>query len=115
MLLRKSIPELYHFDDSNAQQMFHSKYYPALKYFIQTGFDQQVGCLNYKHMKVTDPVVSLVDATAEKTTNTTPLYFKITASGAKVSAGPLLTHDQVLSSGSWPFASKLINREYIEV
>lgn len=65
LLLRKAIPEFYHckiayisifiklsvivwklfhFVDDDAQgQFFHSKYYPNLKFFVQTGFDYEQG------------------------------------------------------------------------
>jgi len=42
LLLRKAIPEFFEYDDSHGQ-MFHSKYYPTLKYFIHTGFDIENG------------------------------------------------------------------------
>ena len=30
-------------DDDTKGQYFHSKYFPELKYFIQTGFDIEIG------------------------------------------------------------------------
>lgn len=114
LLLRKSIPELFYFDDTCTEQMFHSKYFPKLKYFISTGFDQEVGCLNYKYMKLPDPTTSYVDLAAEKTADATPLYFKIGVQDGAVKAGPVLTHGQVLKDSNWLFASKLIAREYVE-
>ena len=44
LLLRKAIPELYEYDDTHGQ-IFHSKHFPNLKYFIQTGFDAEMGTL----------------------------------------------------------------------
>ena len=67
LLLRKAIPEFYEckthqfyrhsfshihhilsvsdVDDDSHGQFFHSKYYPTLKYFVQTGFDNELGTL----------------------------------------------------------------------
>ena len=33
----------YFIDDDTAGQFFHSKHFPSLTYFIQTGFDAEVG------------------------------------------------------------------------
>lgn len=115
MLLRKSIPELFYYEDEYGQ-FFHSKHFPELQYFIQTGFDQEVGCLNYKYVKLPNPMVSAVAETAAATTDETPLYFKISGSGgAEVSAGPVLSHAAVEKADAWPFLKKLHNLEYFEV
>ena len=46
LLLRKAIPELYEYDDTHGQ-IFHSKHFPDLKYFIQTGFDAEMGKVSF--------------------------------------------------------------------
>ena len=113
LLLRKSIPELYYFEDEYGQ-FFHSKHFPELKYFIQTGYDQEVGCLNYKYVKLPSPIESAVARTAAATKDETPLYFKISG-GAKVSAGSVQSHSAVEKADVWPFMKKLHNLEYFEI
>lgn len=114
MLLRKAIPEFYHWEDEYGQ-WFHSKHFPELKFFIQTGFDQENGCLNYKYIKLpANAYSSLVDGTAASTKDDTPLYFKITG-GDKVLASSVSTHAGVLKDGTWPFLPKFIANEYFEV
>lgn len=114
LLLRKAIPELFYYEDEYGQ-FFHSKHFPELKFFIQTGFDKECGCLNYKYVKLPNPVNSMCDITMAATKDETPLYFKITGSGDKVSAGTVMTHDAVAKEGTWPFVQKLIKHEYFEV
>ena len=61
-LLRQAIPEFFHcttafilsistwyfIDDDTNGQLFHSKHFPNLRYFIHTGFDIELGItLNY--------------------------------------------------------------------
>jgi len=63
LLLRKAIPEFFacnytysflfyycltyrqKIDDDTCGQLFHSKYFPALRYFIHTGFDVEMGTI----------------------------------------------------------------------
>lgn len=113
-LLRQSIPEFFHYQDEYGQ-WFHSKYYPDLKFFIQTGFDKEMGCLNYKYVKLPNSVQNMCETTAAATKDDTPLYFKITANGDNATAGPLQTHGAVLKDKTWPFVEKLLNSEYFEV
>lgn len=114
LLLRKAIPELYYYEDEYGQ-FFHSKHFPELKFFIQTGFDKECGCLNYKYVKLPNPVNSMCDVTMAATKDDTPLYFKITGSGEKATAGALMTHGAVAKEGTWPFFDKLTKNEYFEV
>ncbi len=108
MLLRKSIPEFYeckncivicylcwvaHYliifhlfvfcfissDDDSQGQWFHSKYYPSLKYFLHTGFDIQLGCLNFKHWFLNNPTDKRLDARKNGLTSDMPLYCQILA------------------------------------
>merc|ERR1719223_2579182 len=53
-MLRKAIPEFYEYDDQRGQR-FHSKYFPNLEYFVHTGFDVELGCLNYKALFLPHP------------------------------------------------------------
>jgi acyl-CoA synthetase (AMP-forming)/AMP-acid ligase II len=106
LLLRQAIPEFYHYDDSHGQ-MFHSKYYPSLAFFVQTGFDIEMGCLNYKSLFLHHPETSLVDSTAAATKDDMPLYSSL-ASGAKAS------HGDVLKDDTWGFAKKIVEKQYFE-
>jgi hypothetical protein len=49
-----------------------------MKYFVSTGFDIHAGFLNYKQFFLYNDNTSLSAATASKTTDSTPLYQKIT-------------------------------------
>ena len=72
-LLRKAIPEFFYYDDTMGTP-FHSKYYPSLKYFIHTGFDIELGCLNYKHVFLPDPETNYA-ASIKLDDNILLLYF----------------------------------------
>ena len=96
-------------------QFFHSKHFPELKFFIQTGFDKESGCLNYKYVKLPNPVENMCDNTMASTKDDTPLYFKITGNDDKVTAGTIMTHGAVAKEGTWPFVDKLIKNEYFEI
>jgi hypothetical protein len=85
--LRKAIPEFFDYDDTHGQ-LFHSKYYPTLRYFIQTGFDQECGCLNYKRMFLPNPFESLVETVAEGTTDKDALYMKATIGTSSATPSP---------------------------
>jgi hypothetical protein len=105
LLLRKAIPEFFHYDDTHGQP-FHSKYYPSLSYFVHTGFDIEMGCLNYKSLFLHHPDTSYVDATAAATKDDTPLY----SIGDKK-----MSHADVLKSENWGFAKKITAKEYFEL
>jgi hypothetical protein len=115
-LLRKSIPEFFYYDDEYGEQ-FHSKYFPELKLFVQTGMDVECGCINYKNIFLKNPAVNMSDAVASALKDDTPAYTSVTAENGKVVAGRTLTHGQLLSSGlpSWQFAQRIINKEYFEI
>ena len=117
-LLRKSIPEFFYYDDSDGQP-FHSKYYPELKYFIQTGFDIEMGCLNYKHCFLPDPITNYSNDIASKLADKTPLYSKIalSADGKSVTQSKVLTHGDILKTNdnTWEFAKQLVNKQYFEL
>lgn len=113
LLLRKAIPEFFHYDDSNGQS-FHSKYFPNLKYFIQTGFDVELGCLNFKSLFLPHPFESEVQKVATTLSDDLPLYTSIKKGSKGVEVGPTVTQSQVLQSATWDFANKIINKEYFE-
>jgi len=110
LLLRKAIPEFYHFDDTFGQA-FHSKHFPNLQYFVHTGFDLEMGCLNYKSLFLRDPPASHVEEAKHKLADDLPLYAKGSAKG-----GDLVwtAQKEVLGVEEWRFADKLIKKEYFE-
>ncbi len=110
LLLRKAIPEFYHYDDEYGQG-FHSKHYPNLQYFIHTGFDIEMGCLNYKSLFLRDPETSAVAAVESKITDDLPLYAKGSAKGGELA---WKAQKEVLGTAEWGFANKLIKKEYFE-
>jgi len=110
LLLRKAIPEFYHFDDTYGQG-FHSKHYPNLQYFVHTGFDLEMGCLNYKSLFLRDPEVSSVEASKAKLSDDLPLYAKGSANGGDLA---WTAQKDVLSAAEWGFADKFIKKEYFE-
>lgn len=116
LLLRKSIPEFFYYDDT-AGQLFHSKYFPKLTYFIHTGFDIEWGCLNFKHLFLKHPETNYVEISVASLSDDLPLYTKITKGASGVEAGPVLSHADVLKSDlpSWKFAKNLISKTYFEV
>jgi len=114
LLLRKSIPEFFYYDDSRGQH-FHSKYFPTIKYFIHTGFDIENGCLNFKGLFLPHPSVNECAALSQKTTDEMPLYMKISKGKSGIEVGPTITQGKVLEDSNWSFAKKLINHEYFEL
>jgi hypothetical protein len=112
LLLRKSIPEFFHYDDKYGQE-FHSKYFPSLKWFVHTGFDIELGCLNYRSLFLKNPEHSEVDGVQAKTNDDMPLW-----ANASVKGGELKWASQgtALAEGgdSWNFAKKIIAKEYFE-
>jgi hypothetical protein len=114
-LLRKAIPEFYHYNDSNGQ-WFHSKYYPNLKFFLHTGFDIEMGCLNLKRWSQPTPVRTVeLEKRMQSLTDDMPLYRRATigASGLEVSAW--LSHADVEKQKTFILANKLANKEYFEM
>lgn len=155
--LRKSIPEFFDckctnilmhcfiktdravVDDDTHGQLFHSKYFPTLRYFIQTGFDQECGilylyfdnltyraythfffqcqgCLNYKRMFLPNPSDNFVNQVAGLSSDNDPLYMKATiGTNGSVSAGEWQTHNEVKQNNSWRFEKNLREKTYFEV
>lgn len=113
-LLRKSIPEFFYYDDS-AGQMFHSKYYPALRYFVQMGMDNEVGVLNFKELFLLDPPTSYVEEASKHVKDDTPLYVQVKKEGGKVQASKVVTHAQASSAASFAFAQKIASGQYFEI
>eukprot|EP00605_Chrysophyceae_sp_TOSAG23-4_P002549 GSChrysophyteH1.ASY1.ANO1.2814.1 assembled CDS len=111
LLLRKSIPEFFHYDDKYGQE-FHSKYFPSLKWFVHTGFDLELGCLNYRSLFLKNPDESAVDALKAGLSDDLPLYARASPSGEL----NWITQGTALKEGgsSWGFANKLITQEYFE-
>lgn len=103
-----------------------------MKYFIHTGFDNKPGCLNYKNIYVTDPLIenSLIDAYAAVTDETAAYVkaskgnyinlivnnicysFNIGANGWQL--GKLVNHKDLLSQSSWYFAKNITDKQYFE-
>lgn len=111
LLLRKAIPEFFHYDDTYGQP-FHSKYFPSLKWFVHTGFDIEIGCLNYKSLFLKNPSASAVIGAQAATTDDQPLYAKLAAGAG--AAPQWAKQGDVLQHPEWAFASKLIKKEYFE-
>ena len=114
LLLRKSIPEFFDYDDEHGQS-FHSKHWPALQYFIHTGFDVEMGALNYKNLFLHNPHVSAVPALTASLSDDLPLYSTIKKSSKGIEVSPVLPQSKVLDQKAWSFASKILNKQYFEV
>lgn len=115
LLLRKAIPELFEYDDTYGQ-LFHSKHFPKLKKFIQTGFEQEVGMLNYKNMFLPDPVTKFAEIAAAATTDDTPAYCAVTKKpdGNGIVMGPTISHKDLAKQPAFQFAKNLIQQKYFE-
>jgi len=112
-LLRKAIPEFYEYDDSRGQR-FHSKHFQNLAYFIHTGFDVEMGCLNYRRVFLPHPEVNSVAALSPAVSDSSPLYAHIVKGSNGIQVGPTLDHTTVLDQQPWSFASKFISKQYFE-
>jgi len=109
LLLRKAIPEFFEYDDSHGQ-MFHSKYYPTLKYFIHTGFDIENGCLNFKNLFLANPTETLLEQAVAAGSDDAVIYQPISKGGA----GAPTAAGKVADLPSWSFAKRMISHEYFE-
>jgi len=111
LLLRKAIPEFFEYDDSHGQ-LFHSKHFPALKYFIHTGFDIENGCLNFKSLYLPDYSDPLPSAAAVESN----LKYTSISKGAsgEVVVSETLGSAKLLDVSAFSFAKKIINKEYFE-
>ena len=115
MLLRKSLtpppppPNPHPSDDDKYGQEFHSKHFPALKYFVHTGFDIETGCLNYKSFFLSDPSESLVDVAVKAVTDDLPFY-------GKTAKGPVsfVSQSKALEDKAFDFAKAFIGKKYFE-
>ena len=114
-LLRKAIPEFYHYNDDFGQY-FHSKHFPELKYFIQTGFDIQIGCMCYQSCFLMDGE-NIAAQIAADLDDKTPLYSKITSDGDRINRSKVILHGDVLSSNdtTWTFAQNLAGKKFFEL
>mmetsp|Transcript_54538 Transcript_54538/g.111264 ORF Transcript_54538/g.111264 Transcript_54538/m.111264 type:complete len:248 (+) Transcript_54538:2-745(+) len=110
LLLRKSIPEFFEYVDSHGQ-MFYSKHYPDLRYFVHTGFDLENGALNYKSLFLPNPTKDLLGDAIAAGSDAAPLYQQITKDGK---VGPEHTAAKILDHPSWWFAKNIVNREFFE-
>lgn len=108
IFLTPNPPSHPHADDDKYGQAFHSKHFPSLKYFVHTGFDIEMGCLNYKSLFLSDPVTSLVDTASKAVTDELPLYAKAASSLSFVS------QSKALDEAAFGFAKKLIAKQYFE-
>ena len=89
---------------------------------MHTGFDNHVGVMLFKRHQLPRPpkeanisVVNLVDATTAATTDATPLYRTITKNPkGGVTASAWATHEDVFKKEMWPWANKLISKQYFE-
>mmetsp|Transcript_31986 Transcript_31986/g.23646 ORF Transcript_31986/g.23646 Transcript_31986/m.23646 type:complete len:258 (+) Transcript_31986:103-876(+) len=113
MLLRKAIPELFYYDNSEGQ-FFHSKFFPKLKFFISMGRDNEYGCLSYQELFLPHPEVNMCRVESEKLTDDTPFYAEIRKNNGVVSMTPFITHGEALSSPAFSFVKKYIDHEYYE-
>jgi len=75
---------------------------------VHTGFDIEMGCLNYKSLFLSDPVTSLVDTASKAVTDELPLYAKAASSLSFVS------QSKALDEAAFGFAKKLIAKQYFE-
>eukprot|EP01035_Chromulina_nebulosa_P018614 gene18614-24345_t len=113
-LLRKAIPEFFYYDDTKGQY-FHSKHFPELKYFIHTGFDLEMGCINFKNLYITDPLLkNNLAIVADEITDDTPAYAKAIKGSNGWEIGPIVTHKSLGDIPSFYFAKNLIQQEYFE-
>jgi len=114
-VLRKAIPEFFYYDDSKGQ-FFHSKHFKKLKFFVHTGFDIEMGSLNFKRLFLPHPAENFCLKTAAQTKDDQPFYTLISKNSAsgQVEMGPTLPYGKVLEQKAFDFANKLINKEYFE-
>lgn len=113
LLLRQAIPEFFSYEDDFGQ-LFHSKHFRTLRYFIHTGFDLENGCLNFKSMMLPHPSVDYVEIAAEKGQDSDILYQTITKGSNGVQVGENVAAAKLLDQPAYSFAKKIINREYFE-
>jgi len=115
LLLRKAIPEFYYYNDTHGQ-WFHSKYYPNLKFFLHTGFDIEMGCLNLKRWRLpTDDTSVELRQRMQLLSDDLPLYRRATTDAAgALSISPWYTHAEVAKDKKFILADKISHKEYFE-
>jgi hypothetical protein len=139
-LLRKAIPEFYHceylpmhrsvwiclganvvcwvcfIDNDSNGQWFHSKYYPNLKFFLHTGFDIEMGCVNLKRwMQPTPTRTAELEKRVQSLSDDMPLFSTATKDGNGVKISEWLTHGDVQKQKQFTLADKLTQKEYFEM
>lgn len=114
-LLRMAIPEFFDYDDQYGQ-LFHSKYWPSLRFFIHTGYDLECGCLNYKRLFIRNPTISRLAERTQGTSDTDLLYMKtkIAKSGDLV-AGDWQSHSAVQLQNLWNIERMIREKKYFEL
>lgn len=96
--------------------MFHSKYYPTMRYFVHMGNDNEVGALNMKELMLKDPPKSYLAKAFAATTDATPLYRTISkAADGSVKASEWVTHGDILKHPNWAFAKNHVESQYFEL
>lgn len=113
-ILRKAIPELYAYDDTYGQR-FHSKHFPTLTYLVHTGFDVEMGAINYKDLFLPNPPKDYSLDVVVK--DEQPLYTLVSSDGkGSIKMGKTLTHATVLGADAegWSFSKKFLGNEYWE-
>jgi acyl-CoA synthetase (AMP-forming)/AMP-acid ligase II len=113
-LLRKAVPEFFHYDNTEGQH-FHSKHFPKLKYFVQLGFDNEFGCLTYRELFLKNPPTNYSQIVSQSLSDDTPLYAEISKNNGTIKMTPFASHSQAADLPAFSFAQKIINKEYFEV
>ena len=102
-------------NDSNGQ-WFHSKYYPNLKFFLHTGFDIEMGCVNLKRwMQPTPTRTAELEKRVQSLSDDMPLFSTATKDGNGVKISEWLTHGDVQKQKQFTLADKLTQKEYFEM
>jgi len=115
-LLRKTIPEYFHYDDTYGQ-MFHSKYFPTMKYFFHTGFEQELGAVKLDSIYLNVPSQPYINFRDPDVSENAPLYTQIIKGkeGGDFELVPSLTQKEVFNHEKWHFLKKISNQEFFEV
>lgn len=115
LVLRKAVPELFYYDDAFGQH-FHSKHFPNLKFFIHTGFDIEIGCLNFKSLFLPHTEVNKLDLISDNLTDDVALHTILSKdeSSGELKRGEIITHGKATESRHWNFAQNIIGNRYFE-
>ena len=102
-------------NDSNGQ-WFHSKYYPNLKFFLHTGFDIEMGCLNLKRWMQPTPTRSAeLEARVQSLSDDMPLYRSVIKDSSGLKMSEWHTHGDVLKQKQFVLMDKISQKEYFEM